>query len=126
MGSIGEHFPSSEAAWRDADSLELLAEVKQLVCRAGYRVLDADCVIVAQEPLLAPHALQMRTRLAQALRVPTDCVGLKSTTTDYLGFEGRREGISAQAVVLLTRRAKPTEPTEPLVHSPEPTEPCSC
>jgi 2-C-methyl-D-erythritol 2,4-cyclodiphosphate synthase len=101
MGDIGEHFPDSDSTWEGADSIALLGEALRLISHAGYCVLDADCVVVAQEPRLSPYREQMRTRLAEALQVPVSCVGLKATTTEHLGFEGRGEGISAQAAVLL-------------------------
>ncbi|MBQ6585998.1 MAG: 2-C-methyl-D-erythritol 2,4-cyclodiphosphate synthase [Coriobacteriales bacterium] len=100
-GDIGKLFPDTDPAYAGADSLKLLAQVGEL-CRArGWRVADADCVIAAQRPKMSPHRDAMRTNLAAALGIPVENVGVKATTTEWLGFEGREEGISAQAVVLL-------------------------
>jgi 2-C-methyl-D-erythritol 2,4-cyclodiphosphate synthase len=103
LGDIGEHFPDNDPAFKDADSLELLAEATRLINAAGYRIVDVDAVIIAQEPRLAPFREQIREHLAAAMRVSIDQVGVKATTTEHLGFEGRGEGISAQAVTLLER-----------------------
>jgi 2-C-methyl-D-erythritol 2,4-cyclodiphosphate synthase len=102
LGDIGEHFPDSDPAYEGADSLGLLSAATHLVGERGFQILDVDCVIVAQEPKLAPFREQMRQRLAEAMDISVDAVGVKATTTEHLGFEGRGEGISAQAVALLT------------------------
>ena len=100
-GDIGKLFPDSDPRFEGADSLLLLAEVGALMREQGFKLVDADCVIAAQAPKLSPFREEMRHNLAQALCVEGECIGLKSTTTERLGFEGREEGISAQAVVLL-------------------------
>ena len=102
-GDIGKLFPDTDERFKDADSMKLLAHVGALMCSRGYRLIDADCVIAAQAPKLSPYRDEMRHNLAQALCVEDNCIGLKATTTEHLGFEGREEGISAQAVVLLDR-----------------------
>ncbi len=102
-GDIGQHFPDTDAAYAGADSLELLRRVGQLAREAGWTILDADCVIVAQAPKLSPYREQMRLRLAENLGISVDSVGVKATTTERLGFAGREEGIAAYAVVLLER-----------------------
>ena len=102
-GDIGKLFPDTDERYKGADSLMLLAEVGALMRERGFRLVDADCVIAAQAPKLSPFRDEMRHNLAQALCVDAECIGLKSTTTERLGFEGREEGISAQAVVLLER-----------------------
>ena len=102
-GDIGRLFPDTDPAFRDADSIELLGQVGALVRERGWRVVDADCVIVAEQPKLSPHRDAMCANLASALGVPAQSVGVKATTTEGLGFEGREEGIAAQAVVLLER-----------------------
>ena len=102
-GDIGRLFPDTDAAFKDADSLGLLRRVAQLMRESGYRLVDADCVVVCERPKLAPHREAMRARLAGALDVDVDCVGVKATTTERLGFAGREEGIAAWAVVLLDR-----------------------
>ncbi len=100
-GDIGKLFPDTDPTYRDADSLELLAAVGRLARERGWRVADADCVIIAERPKLAPYRGQMRANLADALGIDAEKVGVKATTTERLGFVGREEGIAAQAVVLL-------------------------
>lgn len=100
-GDIGKLFPDTDERFKGADSMVLLAQVGALMRERGYRLEDADCVIAAQAPKLSPFRDEMRHNLAQALCVDDECIGLKATTTERLGFEGREEGISAQAVVLL-------------------------
>lgn len=100
-GDLGKHFPPSDDRWKDADSLELLRQIVRIVGDAGFRIVDVDSVIIAQEPKMSPHREQMRANIADALGVPVDAVGVKATTTEWLGFEGRGEGIAAQAVALL-------------------------
>jgi 2-C-methyl-D-erythritol 2,4-cyclodiphosphate synthase len=102
-GDVGKMFPDTDPAVRDADSLELLAEVGRLVSERGWRVVDADCVLVAERPRIASYREAMRGNLARALGVDIENVGVKATTTEGLGFEGREEGIAAQAVVLIDR-----------------------
>lgn len=102
-GDIGALFPDTDPAYENADSLKLLARVAEVVAERGYRIVDADCVVVLQEPRLAPHRERMRENLARAMGVPVSCVGVKATTTERLGFAGRGEGAAAQAVVLLDR-----------------------
>jgi len=102
-GDIGRLFPDTDPAFRDADSIELLAAVARLASDSGWRVVDADCVLIAEQPKIAPHRDAMRANLARALGVEVDAVGVKATTTEGLGFAGREEGIAAQAVVLLGR-----------------------
>jgi len=98
---IGELFPDTDAAFKDAYSLKLLRNVKECLGDAGFVVLDIDSVIVAQAPRLSPYRDQMRSNIAEALAVSIDQVGIKATTTERLGFQGREEGISAHAVALL-------------------------
>ena len=102
-GDIGKLFPDTDQAYADADSLVLLSAVGDLVRERGFSVVDADCVLVCERPKIAPHREGMRQNLAGALGVSVDCVGVKATTTERLGFEGREEGIAATAVVLLER-----------------------
>ena len=100
-GDIGKLFPDTDPAYEGADSLVLMARVADLARERGYRILDVDCTVAAQAPKLAPHREQMRTRMAEALGVPVEAVGVKATTTERLGFVGREEGIAAWAVALL-------------------------
>lgn len=101
LGDLGHHFPDSDERYKDADSLELLAEIGQLLQQAGYRVINIDSTIAAQAPRLAPYIENMRTNIAAALHLQAGQVSVKATTTEGLGFAGRQEGISAQAVVLI-------------------------
>ncbi|MEW8959145.1 MAG: 2-C-methyl-D-erythritol 2,4-cyclodiphosphate synthase [Moorella sp. (in: firmicutes)] len=101
LGDIGGHFPPGDPRYKDADSLCLLQEVYRMVKRTGYRLGNADTVIIAERPKLAPFIPQMRERIAKALEVPIDSISIKATTTEGLGFTGREEGIAAQASVLL-------------------------
>jgi len=102
-GDIGRLFPDTDPAFRDADSIELLGQVGVIVRERGWHVVDADCVVVAERPKISPYREEMRASLARALGVPVESVGVKATTTEGLGFEGREEGIAAHAVVLLER-----------------------
>lgn len=102
-GDIGKLFPDTDPAFEGADSLKLLAAVAALVCEQGYEILDVDCVIAAQAPKLSPYRDAMRENLSAAMGVSVDAVGVKATTTEHLGFEGREEGISARAVCLVAR-----------------------
>ena len=103
MGDIGELFPDSDPAFEGASSIDLLRQVMARVTEAGWRVVNVDLVIVAERPRLAAHRTAMATLLAAALRVTVDAVGVKATTTEGMGFEGRGEGISSTAVCLLER-----------------------
>ena len=100
-GDIGKLFPDTDPAFAGADSLALLAQVGELARTRGFRILDADCVVICERPKISPHRERMRENLAAALGVPVEAIGVKATTTERLGFEGREEGIGAQAVVLL-------------------------
>ena len=102
-GDIGKLFPDDDPAYQDADSLKLLAAVAEKVRGAGFAILDVDSVVAAQAPKLSPYRDQMRGNLARAMGIPVENVGVKATTTERLGFEGREEGISATAVCLLCR-----------------------
>lgn len=102
-GDIGKLFPDTDPEWEGADSMKLLAAVAAKVREEGYQIIDVDSVIAAQAPKMAPHRQQMRENLAAAMGIAVDNVGVKATTTEHLGFEGRQEGISATAVALLAR-----------------------
>ncbi len=102
-GDIGKLFPDTDPAYEGADSMKLLAAVAGFVRERGYEILDVDSVIAAQAPKLSPYRDQMRENLARAMGISPENVGVKATTTEHLGFEGREEGISATAVALLVR-----------------------
>jgi 2-C-methyl-D-erythritol 2,4-cyclodiphosphate synthase len=106
LADIGALFPSDDERYLGADSLALLAEAYRQVQEAGYTLVNADCVLVGQEPRIAPHRVAMSERLAAALGVEARSVGVRATTTDHLGFTGRGEGLAAQAVALLERVAE--------------------
>lgn len=101
-GDIGKLFPDDDPAYEGADSIRLLGEVGALAAARGFRIVDLDSVVMMQEPKLSPYREQMRENIARALQIPTASVGVKATTTEHLGYEGRGEGVSAQAVCLLS------------------------
>jgi 2-C-methyl-D-erythritol 2,4-cyclodiphosphate synthase len=105
LGDLGQHFPDNDERFKDANSLDLLASISALLKQAGYKVINIDSVIVAQAPRLAPYIPSMRSNIAAALGISTEQVSVKATTTEKLGFEGRQEGISAQAIVLIEENA---------------------
>jgi 2-C-methyl-D-erythritol 2,4-cyclodiphosphate synthase len=101
MGDIGHHFPDTDASYKGADSRVLLRHVVSLLPARGYRVGNADITVLAERPKMAPHIALMRARIAEDMGVTADDVSVKATTTEKLGFVGRREGIEAHAVVML-------------------------
>jgi 2-C-methyl-D-erythritol 2,4-cyclodiphosphate synthase len=103
LEDIGALFPSGDPAHAGADSVELLREAWRQVQDAGWELVNADAVLIGEEPRLAPHRDAMRGRLAGALGVEPERVAVRATTTDGLGFTGRGEGLAAQAVALLRR-----------------------
>ena len=103
LGDIGSLFPSGGETPQGVDSLELLAEAYRQVRDAGFELVNADCVLIGEEPRIAPHRDEMRARLAGALGVDASRVNVRATTTDRLGFTGRGEGLAAEAVALVQR-----------------------
>ncbi|NQX64310.1 2-C-methyl-D-erythritol 2,4-cyclodiphosphate synthase [Paenibacillus qinlingensis] len=103
LGDIGKHFPDTAAEYKDADSLVLLKRVWQLAKEKGYKLGNADSTIIAQKPKMLPYIPQMVEIIAAALEAEVDQVNVKATTTEWLGFTGRGEGIAAQSVVCLIR-----------------------
>ncbi len=101
LGDIGGMFPSSDERWRDAPGSELLALAAARVRDAGYRIINIDSTVVAEAPKLTPHVPDMRAAIAHAAGIEIGAVSVKASTSDELGFAGRREGIAAFAVVLL-------------------------
>ncbi len=101
LGDIGRHFPDTDPAYKGADSLKLLAQVRDLLTERGFRVGNLDVTVIAQAPKLAPHIARMEQNLADTLRVEPSRVNVKATTEERLGFTGRGEGISCHAVCLL-------------------------
>ena len=98
LGDIGQHFPDTDPAYEGADSLGLLARVGQLLQDEGYVIGNIDATVIAQKPKLAPHIAQMKENIAKTLGLDLSQVNIKATTEERLGFTGREEGISAQAV----------------------------
>ena len=105
LGDIGTLFPSGDPGWEGASSLDLLTQAYAAVRSAGYNLVNADCVLVGEEPRIEPIRNEMRDRLAMALGVDVDRVAVRATTTDGLGFTGRGEGLAAHAVALVRRSA---------------------
>ncbi len=103
LGDIGHFFPPTDAKWAGADSIELLQQVNSLIIDRGWQISNLDTVIVAERPKLKPHITTMRDRLAQALKLSPEQIGVKATTNEKLDATGREEGICAYAVVLLER-----------------------
>ena len=101
-GDIGQHFPSSDSRWKDADSALFIREAKRLVVDMEAEIANVDVTIIAERPKLAPHRDAMQAKIAKLLDLPAGRVNVKFTTTDGLGFTGRGEGICAMAVVALT------------------------
>jgi 2-C-methyl-D-erythritol 2,4-cyclodiphosphate synthase len=104
LADIGALFPSGDERYRGADSLELLGEAYRQVRGAGFELVNADCVVIGEEPRIGPHREAMRDRLAESLGVEREQVNVRATTTDRLGFTGRGEGLAAEAIALLRRR----------------------
>jgi 2-C-methyl-D-erythritol 2,4-cyclodiphosphate synthase len=104
LGDIGSLFPSDDERYRGADSLQLLSESYVQVRDAGFELVNADCVLIGEEPRIAGLRDEMRARLANALGVTAEQIAVSATTMDRLGFTGRGEGLAAQAVALLARR----------------------
>ena len=103
LGDIGMHFPDTAAEWKDADSRELLRAVVRLLADRGFAPVNVDVTIIAQAPKMRPHIDAMRANVAADLGLPLDCVSVKATTTEGLGFTGRAEGIAAQASALIQK-----------------------
>ena len=101
-GDIGKHFPDTDPQWKGADSRMLLRAVADIIAADGWRPGNVDVTIMAQAPRMLPHIGQMRANIAADLGIGIDCVSVKATTTERLGFTGRGEGIAAMATCLLT------------------------
>ena len=101
LGDIGEHFPDTEDEFEGADSLELLSRVQKMIEDKGYCCENLDSIIIAEKPKLKSYIGEMRKNLASVLKISTDQLSIKATTTEHMGFTGREEGIAAQAIVLL-------------------------
>lgn len=103
LGDIGRHFPDTDPEFKGADSRVLLRHVYGIVQEKGYSLVNADITIIAQAPKMAPYISAMCGNIAEDLKTDIDCINVKATTTEKLGFEGRKEGIAVQAVVLIEK-----------------------
>lgn len=101
MGTIGDHFPDTDAKYKNISSLTLLEKTKTLIEHRGFEIINIDSVIIAEKPKLMPFLKQMASTMADALKVPHTHINVKAKTTEGLGFAGRKEGIAAEAVCLL-------------------------
>ncbi len=103
LGDIGQHFPDYDNTFKGADSIELLIRVSLMLREMGYSVSNIDATVIAQKPKLSPYIENMRTRIAQAMQLDINCVSIKATTEEHLGFTGREEGIAAHCVALIMK-----------------------
>ena len=103
LGDIGKHFPDTDPDFKGADSRVLLRHVYRIVQDKGYQLVNADMTIIAQAPKMAPHIAAMCSNIADDLNIDVECINVKATTTEKLGFEGRKEGIAVQAIVLIEK-----------------------
>lgn len=104
LGDIGKHFPDTDNEYKDIDSCVLLSRVYNIMIENGYEIGNIDATVAAQRPKLAPHIDNMRAKIADVLHTDISNIGIKATTTEKLGFEGREEGISAYSVCLLNKK----------------------
>lgn len=112
LGDIGGLFPDTDPAYKGADSMVLLSEVCRLLHEHGYRIGNIDAAVIAQKPKLKPYIAQMKENIAAACGIDNDCVNVKATTEENLGFTGRMEGISAHSVCLIEKRSTNNESGE--------------
>lgn len=103
LGDIGKHFPDTDPEFKGANSLVLLEKVNELLEQKGYKVINVDATVIAQAPKLAPYIVEMREKIAKALKTDVDFISVKATTEEKLGFTGRKEGISAHSVCLIEK-----------------------
>ena len=101
LGDIGKHFPDIDQSFKDIDSLVLLSKTKNILEKHSFKINNIDTTIVAQAPKIAPYIDKMRQNISEVLGIDISCVSVKATTTEQLGFEGRKEGISAYAVATI-------------------------
>ena len=103
LGDIGAHFPDNDERYKGADSMMLLEKTVEILRIGGYKVVNIDATVLAQKPKLAPHILAMRENIANKIGLPLDCVSVKATTEEGMGFTGRLEGIAAHCVCLIEK-----------------------
>ena len=104
LEDIGHHFPDTDPQYSNIDSTILLSRVADLVAEQGYSLVNADITLLLQRPKIAPYIQQMREKIAEVLKVDKDCISVKATTTEKLGFVGREEGVASYATVLLEKQ----------------------
>ena len=104
LGDIGKYFPPSEKKWKNADSLILLSKVIELIRKEGWEINNIDSVIIAERPKIKPYVERMKKNISDILLIDNDLIGIKATTNERLGPEGREEGISCHSVVLLLKK----------------------
>lgn len=103
LGDIGLHFPDNDVSFKDISSMILLGKVKGILMANGFRIINVDSTIIAQEPKMRPYIDDMRRNIASCLGIDYGCVNVKATTEEHLGFTGRKEGIAAQAVAMVDK-----------------------
>ena len=103
LGDIGKHFPDTDPAFKNADSLRLLTASYQKLLSLGYELVNADLTLIAQAPRVANYIEAMQETIAATLQISTDCISVKATTTEKMGYIGREEGLAAQAIVLVRK-----------------------
>ena len=109
LGDLGTHFPDTDPGWEGAASSVFIRKILAMLRRKHFRLLNVDVTVVAQTPKIAPHRSVILESLSQLLGLSKDAINLKATTTDSMGFIGRKEGIAAQAIVLIEKRHKDTK-----------------
>ncbi len=103
LGDIGKYFPPSDEKWKDANSLFLLSKVIEIIRNEGWEIINIDTVIIAERPKILPHVKSMQENIAKILNIDNQLIGIKATTNEKLGPEGREEGISCHSVVLIEK-----------------------
>lgn len=98
-GDIGEYFPDTDPKWQDYDSILMLEEIKLLLVNNNYKIINIDLVIICEEPKISPYKIAIRDKLSNILEIQTDQINVKATTTEKMGFLGRKEGIACQAII---------------------------
>lgn len=101
LGDIGEHFPDQDPRYKDIRSLKLLEKTRAIIEKKAFHIVNVDAVVVAESPKLAPYRQEMQRNISESLKVSSDCINIKATTTEGLGFIGNKEGVGAMCVVLL-------------------------
>ncbi len=101
LGDLGQHFPDTDPKWKNANSMELLKRIEQLLAEKGWGIVNVDAMVVAQAPRLAPHLAQMKSNIGEALKISSERVSVKATTSEQLGFTGREEGIAVWATAMI-------------------------